>query len=83
LGGIGGSVELPPMFYQNHAPPSARPYPPGAIAERRAPPIVRLLYSPDVPTQPVSDTSTVTPSGAVYFTSTLAYRWPACPTPNA
>ncbi len=31
-------------------------------------------YSPEVPTQPVSETSTVTPSGAVYFTSTFAYR---------
>jgi hypothetical protein len=28
-------------------------------------------YSPEVPTQPVSETSTVTPSGPVYFTSTL------------
>jgi hypothetical protein len=31
-------------------------------------------YSPEVPTQPVSETSTVTPSGAVYFTSTLPVR---------
>ncbi len=28
-------------------------------------------YSPEVPTQPVSETSTVTPSGPVYFTSTF------------
>ncbi len=31
-------------------------------------------YSPEVPTHPVSETSTVTPSGPVYFTSTLPYR---------
>ena len=31
-------------------------------------------YRPEVPTQPVSETSTVTPSGAVYFTSTLPVR---------
>ena len=30
-----------------------------------------LGLNPEVPTQPLSDTSTVTPSGAVYFTSTL------------
>ena len=40
-------------------------------------------YSPEVPTQPVSETSTVTPSGPVYFTSTLPYRLPCCPTPRA
>ena len=44
-----------------------------------APPMCAVLarrsplggYSPEVPTQPVSETSTVTPSGPVYFTSTF------------
>jgi hypothetical protein len=40
----------------------------GWLTARRAP---RGGYSPEVPTQPVSETSTVTPSGPVYFTSTL------------
>src|SRR5437879_5926345 len=43
----------------------------------------RGYCSGDVPTQPDSDTSTVTPSGALYFTSTLAWRLPYCPTPRA
>jgi len=43
----------------------------------------RAVYcSGEVPTQPDSDTSTVTPSGALYFTSTLAWRSPYCPTPE-
>ena len=32
------------------------------------------LYRPEVPTQPVSETSTVTPSGPVYLTSTFPVR---------
>src|SRR6185369_6884326 len=52
----------------------------GLQTARRAP---RGGYSPEVPTQPVSETSTVTPSGPVYFTSTLPYRLPCCPTPRA
>src|SRR5438552_7865600 len=57
--------------------------------ERRSlPPVGSLVRSRgycsgDVPTQPDSDTSTVTPSGALYFTSTLAWRLPYCPTPRA
>src|SRR5262249_12901440 len=37
----------------------------------------------EVPTQPCSETSTVTPSGPTYFTSTLAARLVPCPTPSA
>src|SRR5262252_7637421 len=44
---------------------------------------VAAVYRPEVPTQPVSETSTVTPSGAVYFTSTLPVRCPYWPTPSA
>ena len=40
----------------------------------RSNPVPGSGYSPEVPTQPVSETSTVTPSGAVYFTSTLPVR---------
>ena len=38
---------------------------------------------PEVPTQPVLETSTMTPSGPVYFTSTLPPCRGPCPTPSA
>ena len=34
----------------------------------------RYAVKPEVPTQPVSDTSTITPSGPLYLTSTLPWR---------
>ena len=46
--------------------------PPSCTVSRAA--LAARCYSPEVPTQPLSETSTVTPSGAVYFTSTFAYR---------
>ena len=55
--------------------PDARPWWKKMWGEKRDRPTAGLKVG--VPTQPVSDTSTVTPSGALYFTSTLALRWRA------
>src|SRR6266851_9285004 len=60
----------------------------GGIGGRAAGPDVDLRVddshcSGEVPTQPVSETSTMTPSGPLYFTSTLPpWRGP-WPTPSA
>ena len=49
------------------------PHRPAGLLEARDAARSRQAFgqNPEVPTQPLSDTSTVTPSGAVYFTSTL------------
>lgn len=47
----------------------------GATLERGAESsAARYALKPEVPTQPVSDTSTMTPSGPLYLTSTLPWR---------
>src|SRR5579859_233271 len=42
-----------------------------------------VVYSGEVPIQPVSETSTITPSGPLYFTSTLPPCRGPWPTPSA
>ena len=64
-------VEPPPRGFAKRIGGSNLAPPDVDSTERRSP---LGDYSPEVPTQPVSDTSTVTPSGALYFTSTFAYR---------